>query len=191
MVEEEVLVYTFFHDLKEAYKVYGFFKDNEVYADRVVVKTVWHRLFQVVEKYLIGIVLDRNDYGGIEKVKTLFKENFNIKASVDMLNYPEEVRKMGNEVKVNDVEIKEFENQLKGVVKELEDIKNSLDKINTAIENLPNSCTEGSMLGFYTKDLVYDVKRMATYWSSAFHRDAVELKKLCEEFKKGNLVKGE
>lgn len=88
MVEEEVLVYTVFHDLKEAYKAYGFFKDSEVYADRVVVKTIWHVLFQIVEKYLIGVVLDRNDYNGIEKVKTMFKENFNIEASVDMLNYP-------------------------------------------------------------------------------------------------------
>jgi len=183
MAEEEVLVYTVFHDLKKAYKAYGFFKDSEIYADRVVVKTVWYELFQVVEKYLIGIVLDRNDYNGIEKVKALFKENFNIEASVDMLNYTEEVRKMGNEVKR--VEIKEFENQLKGVVKELEDIKNSLDKINTIIENLPNSCTEDSMLGFYTKDLVYDVKRMATYWGSAFHCDIVELKKLCKELKEG------
>lgn len=53
--EEEVLVYAFFHDLKEAYKVYGFFKDSEVYADRVVVKTVWYKLFQITEKYVVWV----------------------------------------------------------------------------------------------------------------------------------------
>lgn len=185
-VEEEVLVYTFFHDLKEAYKVYGFFKDSEVYADRVVVKTVWYKLFQITEKYVVGVVLDRNDYKGIDKVRTLFKENFNIKASVNIINCPEEVRKMGNEVN-----IKEFESQLMSVVKELEDVKSSLDKINVLSkglleldeENKDYTSKVSGDIHFLTKDLAYDISRMSTYWSRAFESDAKELENLCKQYK--------